>query len=125
LETRFGGFWDAGAITNVLEVPLKEHVIRTPFLTNTSLVSAPYRHNVDTEYGNDSMQRAYRWIYDSIKFEEPDRILEIKDKYLKKIDSVLTKRSRRDVDYSKFNEIKEYFELSHPYFDNFRKKKNV
>lgn len=119
LPTKFGGFWDASSISNILEIPLKERVIATPKLTNKSLFSAPYKHNKDVEYGFSSMQKAYEWIYPAIKNKEPTKIVDLKDKYMFIRDRVEIRKAGKNVNYSNFEEIENYFNLSHEMFNNF------
>lgn len=124
LPTQFGGFWDASSTANILEIPLKEYIIASPKMTNRSLISSSYKHNRDMKYGFDSMQKAYNWVYPSIKQNEPDQITELKNKYMKLKKNIKIKKSNPNIDYSTFQSISNYFNLNHKLFKNFNKYRN-
>jgi hypothetical protein len=114
LPDQFGGFWDCASFWNILEIPLRPYVIRTPFVTAKSTVSAAYEHNTDHVVGTEAMEQSYRWL----KFHGPmpSTVAEVKAMYLEEQEPAPLGRHSLKFNFASLRAIDNFFDTTHPHF---------
>lgn len=118
LPSQFGGFWDCASFWNVLEIPLQQHVVCTPYITTQSTVSDKYIHNTDHTVGHSAMQASYDWIRPAIRVDVPADIDQLKAQYSEGVVAQHHPHSKWS-DKSKWlatRSVSTFFDLCHEHF---------